>query len=99
MTLTDFRPDLDECITDAERARWLLTSSIDCLVREQSLIRIILRGTQFREGLSYLDAELDHFRSPRREDGETVDLITIKTARGRMDRIASGVPPRSMTGA
>jgi hypothetical protein len=99
MTLTDLRPDLDECITDAERARWLLTSSIDCLVREQSFIRLVLRGTQFREGLSYLDAELEHHRAPRRDDGETVDLIKIKTARGRMDRIASGLPPRSMTGA
>lgn len=95
----DLRPDLDECTTDAERARWLLTASIDCLVREQSFIRLVLRQTGFTAGLDYLDAELADFRAPRRVDGGTVDLISIAIARGRMDRIACGLPPRNFLGA
>lgn len=87
------RDDLDECATDAERARWLLTSSIDCLVREQSFIRLVLRQTGFVAGLEYLDAELAEFRAPRRDDGSIVDLISISVARGRMDRIACGLAP------
>lgn len=87
------RPDIDECADDAERARWLLTASIDCLVREQSFIRLVLRQTGFLAGVAYLEAELEHFRAPRRDDGSTVDLITIAVARGRMDRIACGLAP------
>ncbi|MBX5082146.1 hypothetical protein HJB56_05010 [Rhizobium lentis] len=90
------REDIDECTDDAARARWLLTASIDCLVREQSFIRLVLRQSGFLAGLEYLDAELANFRAPRTDDGETVDLITIKTARGRMDRIACGLKPRGM---
>ncbi|MBX4944619.1 hypothetical protein [Rhizobium binae] len=88
-----FREDIDECTDDAARARWLLTASIDCLVREQNFIRLVLRQTGFLAGLDYLDAELDHFRAPRRDDGSTVDLISLSVARGRMDRIACGLAP------
>lgn len=90
------RPDIDECTTDAERARWLLTASIDCLVRERSFIQLVLRQTGFLPGLEYLDAELEHFRAPRRDDGSTVDLISIAVARGRMDRIACGLKPLNL---
>ena len=90
------RPDLDECADDAERARWLLTASPQCLVQEQSFIRLVLRQAGFKLGLEYLEAELDLFRAPRRDDGEIVDLITIATARGRMDRIACGLSPRNL---
>jgi hypothetical protein len=95
VTEADLRMDFDECTTDAERARWLLTAAPATLVREESFIRLVLRSVQFRAGLDYLDAELDLHRSPRREDGETIDIISISSARGRMDRIASGLPPRT----
>ena len=94
--INDLRQDIDECATDAERARWLLTASPDCLVRDQSFIRIVLRQTGFLAGIEYLEAELTNFRAPRTDEGETVDLITIKTARGRMDRIACGLAPRRL---
>jgi hypothetical protein len=94
MTDADLRPDLDECATDQERARWLLTAPIATLVRDENFIRMVLRGVQFRQGLDYLDAELKLHRSPRRGDGEIIDLISISSARGRMERIACGLPPR-----
>ncbi|MGM4909140.1 hypothetical protein [Rhizobium sp. 768_B6_N1_8] len=94
--ISDLRDDFDECANDAERARWLLTSSIECLLQNQSFIRIVSRQSGFLAGIEYLDAELAHFRAPRTDDGETVDLITIKTARGRMDRIACGLAPRRL---
>lgn len=92
------RPDIDECINDAERARWLLTASIEDLVVNRSFIQLVLRQCGFRDGLQYLEAELANFRARRTDDGEPVDLITIKTARGRMDRKACGLGPRH-TGA
>lgn len=89
VTEADLPPDIDNCTTDAERARWLLTASIDHLIRDQNFIRMVLRGTHFHDGLTYLDAELSHLREPRRADGWPVQGLTISAARGRLSRIAN----------
>jgi hypothetical protein len=90
------RPEIDDCENDAERARWLLTAPIDCLIRDANFIRMVLRGTHFHAGLAYLDAELSHLREPRREDGWPIQIISISVARGRLNRIASGLPLLNM---
>jgi hypothetical protein len=92
----DLRHDFDECASDAERARWLLTASPECLVQNQSFIRLVSRQAGFLAGVEYLDAELSLFRAPRTDAGGIVDLISIETARGRMDRIACGLAPRRL---
>lgn len=96
MTEADLAPDLDDCTSDAERARWLLTAPIDHLIRDQNFIRFVLRAAQFRHGLAYLDAELSHLREPRRDDGWPIQSIAIAVARGRLNRIASGLQPLRM---
>jgi hypothetical protein len=88
--------DIDDCTTDAERAHWLLTASIDHLIRDQNFIRFVLRAAQFHQGLAYLDAEFSHLREPRREDGWPVQILAIAVARGRLNRIASGLLPLNM---
>ncbi|KWV42113.1 hypothetical protein AS026_21120 [Rhizobium altiplani] len=94
--MIDFPPDIDDCTTDAERARWLLTASIDQLIRDQNFIRFALRAARFQAGLAYLDAEFSHMREPRREDGWPLNGVAIAVARGRLNRIASGLPPLNM---
>ncbi|EPE99516.1 hypothetical protein [Rhizobium grahamii] len=89
------RPEIDDCENDAERANWLLTSPIDCLIRDENFIRMVLRGTHFHAGLAYLEAELSHLREPRREDGWPVQILAIAAARGRLKRIASGATLKS----
>ena len=88
----------DGCATNRERAAWLLRASLDTLQREEMAIRHYLRESGFREGLAYLDAELRSLRAERREDGHVVDVITLAVARGRMARVAEGLPPVGMGG-
>lgn len=97
--MTAFPPDVDQledAETDQQRARWLLRASLSLLLRDQSHIRRRLQLAQFQAGVAYLDAELSFLRSPRRDDGGPTDLVGIEVARGRMDRIACGLPPRNM---
>jgi hypothetical protein len=68
------------------------------LLRDESQIRRRLQLAQFHAGVTYLDAELSFLRNQRRDDGGPIDFVGIEVARGRMDRIASGLPPRN-TGA
>jgi hypothetical protein len=88
--------DIDDCQTDAERARWLLRAAPAHLIREENFVRMVLRSTGFQAGVAYLDVELSHLRDIRRDDGESLNLLAIKVARGRMDRIACGLPPRHL---
>ncbi|MDJ1632692.1 hypothetical protein [Rhizobium rhizogenes] len=94
-----FLPDVDhlnDAETDQQRARWLLRCSLSLLLRDESHIRRRLQLANFQLGVVYLDAELSFLRNPRRDDGGPIDLIEIAAARGRMDRIACGLPPRHM---
>jgi hypothetical protein len=88
--------DFADCIGDSEAARWLLRCSPSRLLRDESHIRRWLRLSGFRAGIDYLDAELLFLRSARADDGGPSELITITVARGRMDRIACGLPPRNL---
>lgn len=97
--MTAFLPDiehLEDAETDQQRARWLLHTSLAQLLRDESRIRRCLQLAQFHVGVSYLDAELSFLRNSRRDDGGPADLLGIVVARGRMDRIACGLPPRNM---
>jgi hypothetical protein len=97
--VTAFPPDVDQledAETDQQRARWLLRASLSLLLRDESHIRRRLQLAQFQAGVVYLDAELSFLRNTRRDDGGPTDLVGIEVARGRMDRIASGLPPRHM---
>jgi hypothetical protein len=97
--VTAFPPDvdqLDDAETDQQRARWLLRCSLSLLLRDESHIRRRLQLANFHLGIAYLDAELSFLRNARRDDGGPTDLIGIGAARGRMDRIACGLPPRHM---
>ncbi|TWB20059.1 hypothetical protein FBZ99_101850 [Rhizobium sp. ERR 1071] len=97
--MTDFLPDVDnleDAETDQQRARWLIRASLAKLLRDESHIRRRLQLAQFHAGITYLEAELTFLRNPRRDDGGPVDLIGIEVARGRIDRIACGLPPRNL---
>ena len=90
--------NIDTCVTRQERATWLLRAPLSTLLRDEMAIRNQLRIAGFREGLAYLDAELRMLRADRREDGQTVAYIEIAVARGRMSRIAAGLPPLELAG-
>ncbi|MDK4704313.1 hypothetical protein PH562_18820 [Rhizobium sp. CNPSo 4062] len=97
--MTAFLPDVDnleDAETDQQRARWLIRASLAKLLRDESHIRRRLQLAQFHAGIAYLEAELSFLRNPRRDDGSPVDYCGIEVARGRMDRIASGLPPRNL---
>ncbi|RKD61677.1 hypothetical protein [Rhizobium sp. WW_1] len=97
--MTDFLPDvesLEDAEADQQRARWLIRTPLAQLLRDEIEIRRCLRLAHFQAGVTYLDAELSFLRNSRRDDGGPIDLIGIESARGRMDRIASGLPPRNL---
>ena len=97
--MSDFLPDVDnleDAETDRQRARWLIRAPLAKLLRDESHIRRRLQIAQFQAGITYLEAELSFLRNPRRDDGGPVDLVGIEVARGRIDRIASGLPPRNL---
>ena len=97
--MSAFLPDVDnleDAETDQQRARWLIRAPLAKLLRDESHIRRRLQLVQFQAGVTYLDAELSFLRNARRDDGGPIDLVGIEVARGRMDRIACGLPPRHM---
>ena len=55
----------------------------------------VLRGVAPRPGAG---EEGTGDRAERREDGHVVDVITLAVARGRMARVAEGLPPVGMGG-
>lgn len=93
-----FTVNSDTCVTRYEWAIWLLCAPLATLLRDEMAIRNQLRLAGFREGLDYLDAELRMLRAERRDDGQTVAYIDIAVARGRMSRIAAGLPPLELAG-
>lgn len=97
--MTAFLPDVDnleDAETDQQRARWLIRAPLAKLLRDESHIRRRLQLAHFHAGIKYLDAELTFLRNSRRDDGSPIDGVGIEVARGRMDRIASGLPPRNL---
>lgn len=93
-----FPVNSDTCVTRYEWAIWLLCAPLATLLRDEMAIRNQLRLAGFREGLAYLDAELRMLRADRRDDGQTIAYIDIAVARGRMSRIAAGLPPVGLAG-
>jgi hypothetical protein len=88
--------DIFDVEGDSAMARWMLRCPLAKLLRDESHIRLALRLTGFRAGLDYLDAELSFLRDERADDGGPAKYLAITVARGRMDRIACGLPPRNM---
>lgn len=95
--MTDFIPiirDLEDCETDRERAVWLNTCAPNVFEPHEMVIRERLRRARFSEGLRLLDVELAAGRRQRRIDGRYFGEMELGSARGRMHRIALGLPPR-----
>lgn len=95
--MTDVLPiirDLEDCETDQERAAWLNTCRLNVFEPHEILIRERLRHARFAEGLRLLDTELDVGRRQRRVDGTVFGEMELGSARGRIHRIALGLPPR-----
>lgn len=93
-----FLEKLSDAQTREERAEWLLCCPLDVLLSCSMLIRNRLLQTGFREGITYLEAELADLRSVRRADGNKHYSMAVCVARGRMERIALGLPPRGFLG-
>lgn len=75
---------LEECTTDAERAKWLLTVPVFIFYRDQTNIYRVLRAARFYRGEELVDLEISGLLSKRDADGEIpADLKNlITTARG-----------------
>jgi hypothetical protein len=84
---------LDAARNREERAAWLLSCPLDILLSCEMTIRNRLLNARFREGLDYLDAELADLRRERPADGGRFCNMAVGAARGRMERIACGLPP------
>ncbi|MDO5895107.1 hypothetical protein [Agrobacterium sp. Azo12] len=84
---------LDAAQSREERAAWLLSCPLDTLLSCEMTIRNRLLNARFREGLDYLDAELADLRRERPADGGRFCSMPVGAARGRMERIALGLPP------
>jgi hypothetical protein len=84
---------LDAAQSREERAVWLLSCPLDILLSCEMTIRNRLLNARFREGLYYLDAELADLRRERPADGGRYCNMAVGAARGRMERIALGLPP------
>jgi hypothetical protein len=89
---------LDAAQTREERAAWLLTCPLDVLLSCEMTIRNRLLNARFKEGLDYLDAELADLRRERGADGGKNCNMLVGVARGRMERIALGLPARQLQG-
>jgi hypothetical protein len=85
---------LDAARNREERAAWLLSCPLDILLSCEMTIRNRLLNARFREGIDYLDAELADLRRDRPADGGRHCSMVVSAARGRMERIALGLPPR-----
>ncbi|ANV24788.1 hypothetical protein [Agrobacterium pusense] len=83
---------LDAARTHEERAAWLLTCPLDVLLSCEMTIRNRLLNARFREGLEYLEIELTDLRRERGADGDKSLRMEVGAARGRMERIALGLP-------
>lgn len=93
--MNDLRPEiarLANAMTDADRASALLECSQSLLMTCEATIRNRLMHAGFREGLSYLDAELAQLRSTRRANDAGFQSMAVIVARGRMYRIVLGLP-------
>ncbi|WP_311273523.1 MULTISPECIES: hypothetical protein [unclassified Rhizobium] len=84
---------LEAAQTREERAAWLLTCPLDVLLSCEMTIRNRLLNARFNEGLDYLDAELVDLRRERDADGGKNCNMLVGVARGRMERVALGMPP------
>lgn len=73
--LTPWIEQLDNCRTDAERARWLLTAPYSQLMTYEFAIRNRLRLARFQLGINYLDGMLEFLRSER-----VVGIVLFTTA-------------------
>ena len=85
---------LDAAQSREERAAWLLSCPLDILLSCEMTIRNRLLNARFREGIDYLEAELADLRRERPADGGRYCTMIVSAARGRMERIALGLPPR-----
>lgn len=83
---------LEAARTREERAAWLLTCPLDVLLSCEITIRNRLLNARFREGLEYLEIELTNLRRERGADGDKSLRMEVGAARGRMERIALGLP-------
>ncbi|NWJ24756.1 hypothetical protein [Rhizobium sp. RM] len=83
---------LEAARTREERAAWLLTCPLDVLLSCEMTIRNRLLNAHFREGLDYLDIELTDLRRERGADGDKSLRMEVGAARGRLERIALGIP-------
>lgn len=91
--LRDGIAQLAAAVTDRERALALLSCLLSLLMTCEFTIRNRLMHAGFREGLSYLDAELACLRAFRDEAGEEAHRMARAAARGRMQRISAGLDP------
>ncbi|MCI9865828.1 hypothetical protein RHIZ_07730 [Rhizobium skierniewicense] len=87
---------LNAARTREERAAWLLNCPLDILLSCEMTIRNRLLNARFKEGLDYLDAELVDLRRERGADGGKNCNMLVGVARGRMERIALGLPARQL---
>ncbi len=83
---------LEAAQTREERAAWLLTCPLDIMLSCEMTIRNRLLNARFREGLEYLEIELTDLRRERGADGDKSLRMEVGVARGRMERIALGLP-------
>ncbi|WP_052675420.1 hypothetical protein [Agrobacterium arsenijevicii] len=83
---------LEAARTREERAAWLLSCPLDVLLSCEMTIRNRLLNARFREGLDYLEIELADLRRERGADGDKSMRMEVGAARGRMERIALGLP-------
>lgn len=92
-----FPDHIFQCSTDAQRAMWLLSRPLAFLHSAERYVRFWLQKADFEDGLEYLDAELAQIRAerPLRYGPETLSM-TICAARGRLKRVALGLPPLGM---
>ncbi len=70
----------------------LLACPLDDLLSCEMTIRDRLLNTQFREGIEYPEIELADLRRERGADGDKSMRMEVGAARGRMERIALGLP-------
>lgn len=96
--LSNYMGTLDVTSSREERACWLLACPLDVLLSCEIAIRKRLANARFQEGLDYLDAELTDLRRERGADGGKNSNMLVGVARGRMERIALGLPARQLQG-
>jgi hypothetical protein len=72
---------LEECTSDAERAKWLLNVPAFIFYRDQTNICRLLRAARFMRGVELVDAELALLLAVRGNDGEPpADIYAIVNA-------------------